>query len=413
MCHGGQLPAKREVVAAVPEAQAEEARRGQLCPRWCRIRRAVLDVGYEAAPAGDNGELVDVEEGKPRAKPTVDSKSRFGEHAAQIYGREVPVMADVPVEGRARAARYGDDHPAARCEQALCVAQQPHRVGDMLQHLRAHRISGGRLLGAERYRLHQVKLGEADLSPVRGRGRTTALDAGQAVLDAPHRHIRVCLPQVNGELALPAADVQHRRAGGWSAEQAQYQLTAVDVGRAALGRLPVGIPVMIPVARVKSFGSIAADRAVRGAHRRYPAVTASLWNIRTVSSEKASRSRPSSASFFSRSCVTVMMWTPRLSACRTLRISRGLAQSSSSSGYGAIVSSAAFIIGTGSRPVSATRPANTEMTAWQPPASVTVTASTWLSVMSAVTFTWTPEPLSSRTTAAVLFPRVSVTGIFT
>ena len=38
-----------------------------------------------------------------------------------------------------------------------------------------------------------------------------------------------------------------------------------------------------------------ADRAVGGAHRKKPAVAASSWNMRTVSIEKASRSRPNTA----------------------------------------------------------------------------------------------------------------------
>ncbi len=164
----------------------------------------------------------------------------------------------------------------------------------MLQHLGTHRVPGGRLIRAERHRVHQVTLGEADLGSARGSGRPAAFDAGRAVLGSPHRHIRVGLPQVDGELALPTADIQHRRAGGWPSEQAQHQLTAVDVGRVALGCLPVGIPVMVPVVGVEGVRSATADHAVRSAHRRYPAVMASVWNMRTVSSEKASRSRPSS-----------------------------------------------------------------------------------------------------------------------
>ncbi len=59
------------------------------------------------------------------------------------------------------------------------------------------------------------------------------------------------------------------------------------------------------------------------------AARASLTNIFTVSREYSVRSRPSSGSFFSRSCVTVMMWQPMASACTMLNNSRGLAQISS------------------------------------------------------------------------------------
>ena len=71
------------------------------------------------------------------------------------------------------------------------------------------------------------------------------------------------------------------------------------------------------------------------------------------------------------------------------------------------------MIGTGSRPVSAIRPANTEMMASGPPARAPAAVSTWRTVMSAVTLRCTPSSASVRTTSAVLVPRVSVTGIFT
>ena len=60
-----------------------------------------------------------------------------------------------------------------------------------------------------------------------------------------------------------------------------------------------------------------------------PAVTASRWNICTVSSENCSRSLPSVPSLASTSLVQVMMWQPIASAWTTLSSSRGLAQISS------------------------------------------------------------------------------------
>ena len=59
--------------------------------------------------------------------------------------------------------------------------------------------------------------------------------------------------------------------------------------------------------------------------------------------------------------VAVMMWQPQASAWTTLSTSRGLAQSSSAFGSGfRIAATDSVISGTGSTPVSAMRPANTE-----------------------------------------------------
>ena len=58
--------------------------------------------------------------------------------------------------------------------------------------------------------------------------------------------------------------------------------------------------------------------------------------------------------------MTVITWQPIASAWTTLSSSRGLAQISSSCGYGFSTSSASLMIGIGSRPESAMRPAKTE-----------------------------------------------------
>ena len=90
---------------------------------------------------------------------------------------------------------------------------------------------------------------------------------------------------------------------------------------------------MVPVVWVRSIRSGGTDRSVGGVHSRKPTVAASLWNMRIVVCEKTSRSLPKDASFFKQGGrVTVMMCTPMSSACRTLRISRGLAHSSAKLG---------------------------------------------------------------------------------
>ena len=69
--------------------------------------------------------------------------------------------------------------------------------------------------------------------------------------------------------------------------------------------------------------------------------------------------------------------------------------------------------GTGSRPVSAMRPANTEMHERAPPRTASTTSWTCRSDMTAVTLSLTPSCDSRRTRLALDSPRVFVTGILT
>ena len=66
------------------------------------------------------------------------------------------------------------------------------------------------------------------------------------------------------------------------------------------------------------------------------------------------------------------MWQPIASAWTTLSSSRGLAQISSARGAARMISSASRMIGIGSRPVSAIRPAKTEMQLGAPSATAAV-----------------------------------------
>ena len=108
-----------------------------------------------------------------------------------------------------------------------------------------------------------------------------------------------------------------------------------------------------------------------------------------------------------------MMWQRIWSAWTTLSSSRGLAQMISMFRCGATTSSAAFITGSGSVPVSAMRPAKTEMMDCGPPASARAMVCTWAIVRMAVAFTFTPRPASRATSGAESSPRVLVTGILT
>ena len=131
-----------------------------------------------------------------------------------------------------------------------------------------------------------------------------------------------------------------------------------------------------------------------------PDACASRWNICTVSSENWSRSLPRFGSFFSRSCVTVMMSQPISSACTMLRISRGLAQINSICGCGARISSESRHdrdrVDDRCRRCGRRTPRRTPA---GPPARHSITHSTCATVISAVTFTFTPsasEPAEQR-----------------
>ena len=71
------------------------------------------------------------------------------------------------------------------------------------------------------------------------------------------------------------------------------------------------------------------------------------------------------------------------------------------------------MIGTGSIPASAIRPAKTEMQDGAPSATAAVISSTCAAVKSAVTLTWTSASESSRTSGAIDTPPVVVIGILT
>lgn len=121
----------------------------------------------------------------------------------------------------------------------------------------------------------------------------------------------------------------------------------------------------------------------------------------------------SPASLARRSCVTVMMSQPIASAWHTFNTSRGLAHSNSTSGLVLVSSNASDISGTGSRPVSAIRPAKTDTTAPGVVSSARTTVLTCGSDRMAVTFNRRPSAESSRTRASELSALVFVTGILT
>jgi hypothetical protein len=113
------------------------------------------------------------------------------------------------------------------------------------------------------------------------------------------------------------------------------------------------------------------------------------------------------------SFVAVMMWQPIASAWKMFRSSRGLAQMSSAFGRARMTFTDSAMIGTGSRPVSAIRPANTEMIAESPGRRHSVTCFTCSRESNAVTFSFTPA-LDKRSMSGPENSRfVFVTGIFT
>src|SRR5436190_1836867 len=144
--------------------------------------------------------------------------------------------------------------------------------------------------------------------------------------------------QLGGEVSLTAADVEDAGLLVAQFQQLEDDLATVALGRVLLRRLGVVNPMPVPVV---ALGGLV--RGGQGSQSVNAALWADSWNIFTVSSENSSRSLPSVGSLASTSWVTVMMWQPISSACTMLSSSRGLAQRSSTFGWGEIASSASFI----------------------------------------------------------------------
>ena len=87
--------------------------------------------------------------------------------------------------------------------------------------------------------------------------------------------------------------------------------------------------------------------------------------------------------------------------------------SSAAGATDARISSDWLMIGNGSTPASAMRPANTETQLGAPSRRARAMTSTWLGVISAVTLTLIPASDSSRTSGASDSPVDVVTGTFT
>ena len=117
-----------------PGRPVEAAHRGPRRPGQPLAIRLV-DVADQRLAAGDDHHAVDVEEREPRAADQLGHHARVRDHASQLRGAEMAAMADVAIERRHRAARDGDDQPAARREERTDVAQHGGRVVDVLEHL--------------------------------------------------------------------------------------------------------------------------------------------------------------------------------------------------------------------------------------------------------------------------------------
>ena len=227
---------------------------------------------------------------------------------------------------------HGHHDLGAGSEQGRGVAHQRDRVVDVLEHLGADRVRRRRLLAG---RGPPARAGCARRTCA---GTPCALGDLAAPGVRPRRCTRrrtpttcglVCL-EVDGELALAAADVEHHGALGQRAEQLEHHRVAVVVGRVALGGLAVLVPVVVPVVLVGPVGveprwSARSQRVAGGGG----VVVEHLDGLERELVEVLAE-----AGFIlaSRSGVTVMMWTPTSSAWTMLSTSRGLAQSSSSSG---------------------------------------------------------------------------------
>src|SRR5262249_14660072 len=149
------------------------------------------------------------------------------------------------------------------------------------------------------------------------------------------------------------------RVAGRTADAEQEQPAAVVAHGAEQGRQ------LLDGVRIQRVDQAArfCQECLREAHSVYPALSASRLNICTVSRLYSSRFLPIRCSLVRIASVTVMMSTPISSACTTLNSSRGDAHSSSMLRSAARhIARAARMVGAGSMPASAMRPAKIEMT---------------------------------------------------
>ena len=145
-----ELQPPRRARQVESKQRVERGHRG--ARRGARLALTVSDVGDQPLAAGDDRQIVQVEERKPGPVHPVHGEPGVGEHRAERLRREVPVVPDVVVEGRPGPARHRDHEPAARREQRPGIAQQGGRLVDVLEHLGADGRGGRRLVrrGARR-----------------------------------------------------------------------------------------------------------------------------------------------------------------------------------------------------------------------------------------------------------------------
>src|SRR6202035_3272400 len=124
-----------------------------------------------------------------------------------------------------------------------------------------------------------------------------------AVLDPDDGGVTKLPLELQRQLTLARADVEDGVTGRRASQQLHHESVSIGVRRIPLCGLAVHGPVAVPL--VATRGRVRDE--LRGGQSRYPAVTASSRNMRTVSSETSSRLRPRPFSLARRSCVTVMM----------------------------------------------------------------------------------------------------------
>src|SRR5574344_1040946 len=139
----------------------------------------------------------------------------------------------------------------------------------------------------------------------------------------------------------------------------------------------------------------------------------SFAKVRTVSFEPAIGDLPRFGSLSSTAFGTVMMSQWHLSASMMLNTSRVDAHNDMVPFFERQIFAVLAMIGIGSIPESARRPANTEMMFFVSGANCATAPRTWLMVKIAVTLSWMPCAESFLMSGSVGVPFVSIIGIFT
>src|ERR1700683_2829249 len=178
----------------------------------------------------------------------------------EIIRAVVTAVADTQVKRRHRTTRHRDHHPRTRAEIGPSIAQQLRWIVDVLENLRADRVSGPS--GQSEHRRSIIDEVDVD-QPGRRELAAGDLVAACTGLQTYELSLRPTTRRCQQEVSLPAADVNQTPGSAAPLQQPQQETPTVGLSRIALSRDRVIIPVRIPIVIVRAHNDIVARRSAR------------------------------------------------------------------------------------------------------------------------------------------------------